>query len=181
MLEHIDQVGPLLRKHAETIAVLQAGFIGTYGEWYYSDFFVDDPSRPWIISAAQYASRREVVQALADAVPGVPMQIRTPQHKRAMTGTSAPLTEGGAFGESLQARLGHHNDCFLVGSDDIGTYQNESERALVRAEAPFVPVGGETCNVDKPTRFSCAEAEAELALYGWSFMSRTWYEGAINR
>jgi hypothetical protein len=33
MLRHIDQVSPLLHDNEDVIDALQAGFIGTWGEW----------------------------------------------------------------------------------------------------------------------------------------------------
>ena len=52
IMAHIQQLKPLLRDNADVIAVLQAGFIGVWGEWYYTDDFVDDPNKPGIISPA---------------------------------------------------------------------------------------------------------------------------------
>ena len=34
VLQHIDQVAPVLRDHADVIASMQAGFIGAWGEWH---------------------------------------------------------------------------------------------------------------------------------------------------
>src|SRR5688572_22780295 len=39
ILEHIGQLGPLLRRNRDVIAVLQHGFIGAWGEGYYTDIF----------------------------------------------------------------------------------------------------------------------------------------------
>jgi hypothetical protein len=36
ILGHLDQLKPHLEKNADVIAVLQAGFIGSWGEWYYT-------------------------------------------------------------------------------------------------------------------------------------------------
>jgi hypothetical protein len=41
VLDHIRQLEPLLRRHADVIAVLQEGFIGIWGENYYTDYFGD--------------------------------------------------------------------------------------------------------------------------------------------
>ena len=36
ILEHIEQLKPLFQKHYDVIAYIEAGFIGAWGEWYYS-------------------------------------------------------------------------------------------------------------------------------------------------
>src|SRR5665213_430816 len=44
VLEQIAQLKPLLQNNADVIACLQMGFIGTWGENYYSDYFGDPSS-----------------------------------------------------------------------------------------------------------------------------------------
>ena len=34
---HIEQLRPIFQEYADVIAVLEAGFIGAWGEWYYTD------------------------------------------------------------------------------------------------------------------------------------------------
>ncbi len=41
---HIAQLGPILTKNADVINCIQMGFIGTWGENYYTDFFGDAPT-----------------------------------------------------------------------------------------------------------------------------------------
>jgi hypothetical protein len=41
ILNHISQLKPVLHDNADIIACVQLGFIGTWGEQYYSDFFGD--------------------------------------------------------------------------------------------------------------------------------------------
>ena len=36
ILQHLDQLKPILQENKDVIAVLQAGFIGSWGEWYYT-------------------------------------------------------------------------------------------------------------------------------------------------
>src|SRR5947209_4174236 len=44
ILNHITQLKPLLQDNADVIACMQMGFIGTWGENYYSDYFGDPSS-----------------------------------------------------------------------------------------------------------------------------------------
>ncbi|MET0426817.1 MAG: DUF4874 domain-containing protein, partial [Actinoplanes sp.] len=99
VLRHIAQLGPILTANADILTAVQAGFIGRWGEWYYTQNFTDPDG----------AARKEVLQALVAATaPSTPIQVRTPQIKRRLL--------------PAVARIGVHNDCFLAGADDYGTF-----------------------------------------------------------
>ena len=36
IIQHLDQLKPIFEKNSDVIATVQAGFIGSWGEWYYS-------------------------------------------------------------------------------------------------------------------------------------------------
>jgi hypothetical protein len=44
VLRHIEQVKPILQENSDVILVVQAGFIGAWGEWYYTDFYAFSPN-----------------------------------------------------------------------------------------------------------------------------------------
>jgi hypothetical protein len=157
VLGHIAQLKPLLQAHGDVLAALQAGFIGAWGEWHGSMHGNDDPG-----------VRREVVQALLDAVPSVRMvQLRTPAFKQAMTGP-APLAEADAFKGTPRARLGHHNDAFFSDANDMGTYAEPVRgKEWMAQEARFVVNGGETTDAPKG---GGAEFLAEMERLHWSFV-----------
>lgn len=83
VLRHIEQLTPLLRQNAYVIATVQAGFVGAWGEWYYTRHFGNEGR----VSAADQANRAAVVQALLNALPATrTVQLRTP----AASTTSVP-------------------------------------------------------------------------------------------
>ena len=182
ILAHIDQLEPLIQANADVIAVLQAGFIGVWGEWYYTDHFVDDPATPWVISPEQHANRLEILQRLLDMMPTVhQVQIRYPHGKQAMFGTSDPIGTADAFSGSDLARVGHHNDCFLASDTDFGTYRDGSvaaDKAYVAAETLYVPQGGETCNPNPP-RSLCETAVSELSQLHWSYLNLDYHPDVL--
>jgi len=161
VLGHIGQLAPLLRKNADVIAVLQAGFVGAWGEWHHSTSGLDSPS-----------AQKNILLALLDALPKERMvQLRYPKSKTTMF--SCTLAERDAFSDVLPSRVGHHNDCFLAGAGDTGTYPEsdpEATKDYVAEEGRFVPVGGETCGVDPP-RSDCPTALAELERLHWSYLN----------
>lgn len=179
VLEHIAQLAPVLRANADVIAVVQAGFIGIWGEWFYTDAFAgQDLDHP---SAEDWDRRRQVVERLLSALPPTRMvQVRTPLQKQQVTGRRSPLTRVEAFGGSLAARIGHHNDCFLASDTDYGTYRDpEAEYDFLEADTRYVPVGGETCNPNPP-RSECASALAEMARFHWSYLNSGYHRGVLD-
>ncbi|HSD15607.1 MAG TPA: DUF4832 domain-containing protein [Flavobacterium sp.] len=174
VLAHIEQLRPLLQNNADVIAVVQAGFIGSWGEWYYTDHFGMSPT------STDYANRRAVVDALLSALPSSRMvQIRTPKLKMQMYSSTA-LSSGQAYNNSNVSRLGHHNDCFLASSSDYGTYTNtSSEYPYLEQETKFTPMGGETCGVNLP-RSGCTSAVGEMRKFHWSYLNTDYNASVIN-
>jgi hypothetical protein len=160
VLSHLDQLKPLLEANRDVIAVVQAGFIGAWGEWYYSSNGLNNTS-----------DRRTVLNKILEVLPVERMaQVRTPNYKQAIFSITQPLTALEAYTGIPVARTGHHNDCFLASEDDYGTYQDTSaDKAYLSADTRFVPIGGETC---APSQFSgCANALRELARMRWTYLN----------
>lgn len=173
---HIEQLGPVLRAASDVIATMQSGFVGLWGEGYYTDHY-SDPDDPSVVTDADWAERRAVVKALLDAVPDVTVQVRTMQMKQKILGTSSgtagALTSSEAFSGSDIARVGHHNDCFLAAPDDWGTFLTDPlslDQEYLAQDSKFVPMGGETCNVNPP-RSEWPSASAEMARYHYSYLN----------
>lgn len=194
ILAHLEQLRPLLYKHRDVIAVVQAGFIGIWGEWYYTDHFVSDPTAPGVVTAADYITRSIVLSATLAALPVDRVaQVRTPLNKQQIygtgTGAAEALAPGDAHNTSDIARTGHHNDCFLASETDYGTYANiVQDKAYLAEESKYLPVGGETCNdttddddpgtaaVDESSdRSLCPTALLELAQFHWSYLNTDYH------
>lgn len=169
ILAHIDQLEPILRANDDVIAVMQAGFIGAWGEWHSSTNGLDND-----------ADRNAILGALLESLPERrSVQVRTPMFKEAAVG--APIDEDEAFTGTGRARVGHHNDCFLASDDDLGTYAEPVESWLdyVAQDSRFVPMGGETCAV-YPPRTDCDAAIAALAGHHWSYLNRDYQRAVID-
>jgi photosystem II stability/assembly factor-like uncharacterized protein len=200
VLQHIAQLKPLLQANADVIAVLNMGFIGAWGEGYYTDHFGDDSQPPYGLTVQNWNDRTEVLNALLDALPADrSVQVRVPQMKqKAVYGAlaptnSAPLSVGEAWQNTPKARIGFLNDCFLASEDDLGTYKNYdtgvsgSDTAVFKpylaADSQFVPVGGETC-IDWDPYSDCdgplgGNAQKEMARMHFSFLNAGW-NNAVN-
>ncbi len=165
VLGHIEQLTPLLRAHADVLAVVQAGFVGAWGEWHSSTNGLAEPE-----------ARRRVLEALLAAVPPErSVQLRYPPHKHALYGE--PPADGDG------ARVGHHNDCFLASDTDLGTYPDgevERWKAYLAADTAAVPMGGETCN-PAPPRSECVTALAELGRFHFAYLNRDYHPDVLAR
>jgi hypothetical protein len=166
----------VLRDNADVIELVQAGFIGAWGEWYYTKNFGNEGT----ISATDWANRKAVVEALLDALPSDRMvQLRTPAYKRTMYGDTA-LTSAEAFGGSARARVAHHNDAFVADDSDMGTYADlATEVPYLASDSAFVAVGGENDAYNAP-RTACPSATAEMAKMHWSFINTDYFATTIS-
>ncbi|HVW59726.1 MAG TPA: DUF4874 domain-containing protein, partial [Puia sp.] len=84
VLQHIAQLKPILQDNADVIACMQMGFVGIWGENYYSDFFGDPSSNGQSkLLDSNWRDKIEVLKAILDALPASRMvQVRTPQMKQ---------------------------------------------------------------------------------------------------
>jgi hypothetical protein len=202
VLQHIAQLKPILISGADVIAVVQMGLIGMWGENYYTDYFGDASQNGQSkLLDNNWLDRNEVIKALLDAVPADRMiQVRYPQIKqRFLNGVTAPvdvapMAEADAFTNSDKARIGYHNDCFLAGVDDYGTYEDYGNsttprqsangvlRAFAKADSKYVAVGGETCDDTYSPQNDCEPAgmaETEMANLHYSYLNCA-YNNAVN-
>jgi len=89
VLQHIEQLKPILVENSDVIAVMQAGFVGHWGEWHSSKYL------------HSLEARRAVIDALFSALPKDRMlQIRYPRYKEIFF--QGPLTEQEAYSVAIK-------------------------------------------------------------------------------
>lgn len=177
-LRHMDQIAPYLAKHADIIFCVQAGFIGSWGEWYYTTNYPQNPSKD-----EGYETRWPIAEKLMEIVPA-DRQIcfRQPQFKMRYLRTHgmevAPLTEEEAFQPTIKARWAGHNDCFVSGDGDVGTYHNDEERDFWAKDTKYTLMGGETC---KECNYSGGEnAIKEMEKYHWTYICNSYHPDILK-
>lgn len=207
ILQHIDQLAPIWQANADVIAVLQAGFIGAWGEWHSSTHgHLNVPAMSQITTAllnalpanrmVQIRYPAKVVNALGHSYDlagwtsgAAPASVTTPF-------TNALVTEADRFTTVQRARVGHKNDSFLQNHTDYGTYAfrevgynwNTAHEAFLRGwigqGSRFLVMGGEM--IEPAGRWlegnllSCSAAQAEMARVGWDYLNRDFGVTTIN-
>jgi hypothetical protein len=170
VLQHIDQLKPFFEANKDVIAFVQAGFIGAWGEWHSSSN-----------GLATVANEKTILFKLLSVLPAeIMVQVRTPGAKQQIFSTTAPVDSGIAYTSEYRARVGHHNDCFLAGGTDYGTYSNiQADKEYISNEALYVPTGGETCPPEGPFP-DCETSRTEMKLLKWTYLNLDWYQPVID-
>lgn len=169
--QHIDQLKPLFESNKDIIAFVQAGFIGAWGEWHASTN-----------GLATTGNQKIILEKLLSVLPlEIMVQVRTPLYKQLIFNTTDPVNNSIAYTPDNKARVGHHNDCFLSGGDEYGTYTNiTAEKQYISKEALYVPVGGETCPPQESYNPNCAEGRTQMQLLKWTYLNLDWYQPTID-
>lgn len=175
---HLDQLKQVLNDNADVIYVVQAGFMGVWGEWYYSSAGTG--------SQIPATTKTQLIDKLLECVPASRcVQLRTPKYKRDYTGYTAAMSASDAYQNTARARLGHHNDAFLNGESNSGTYENRTaDMNYLATECLYVPNGGENNIMDVSsynTWGTGAIAKAEMAQLHYSYMNSGYSEVATDR
>lgn len=175
VMSHIDQLSPYIQNNADIIAILEAGFIGRWGEWHTSSN-----------GLANTATMKNILFKLLDVLPeSRNIVIRYQQAKKDIFGISEPIGDVEAFNRSNRSRTGHLNECLLASEDDWGTYwpldpaSLDSQKAYLNQENKYLPQEGETCNCNPP-RSDCNVAVKELEKMRWSALNRDFIECVLN-
>jgi len=167
--QHLDQLRPVFEENKDVIAFVQAGFIGAWGEWHSSSN-----------GLATVENETKVLNKLLSVLPSqIMVQVRTPAAKQQIFNNISPVDSTIAYTAENRARVGHHNDCFLSGTTDYGTYTNvQSDKEYISKEALYVPTGGETCPPEGSLP-DCAFSIASMKLLKWTYLNLDWYQPVI--
>ncbi|MBO4565654.1 MAG: DUF4832 domain-containing protein [Bacteroidales bacterium] len=179
VMRHVAQLKPILQEYYDVIFVLQAGFIGSWGEWYYTDHF----------NAS--SDRKKLVDALLDALPAErQVELRTPAYKKKLYewGLADTITRATAHQPTTKARLGGHNDCYLASSNDTGTYSGKLDRTYWEAESAYTIMGGETCGLSafchceqQPDNAAARGVISDMAANHFTYLNNGYHTAVLAR
>lgn len=176
-LRHVAQLKPIFHEYEDVIYVVQYGFVGSWGEGYYTDNYGMNPR-----TDEDYLSRRNLMYALLDAVPeSRQIAVRYPQYKRGILGIELrdSITAQTAFGTTPVARVAGFNDCFVSSADDVGTYKVPGDRDYWEKETQYVSMGGETCAAPE-VYCNCDNTYANLIRFHWTYLNEAYNKKTLN-
>lgn len=173
ILAHIQQLAPVLNNNIDVISTIQMGFIGGYGEWYYTNSSEFGHESYTNYTNQQWQNRKDIVDKLLNIVPNISIQLRYPYAKKKM------------YGEGYKDRIGYFNDAFLNTYGDEGFFpisQNAIPSQLqineVIEQTSLNPMMGETNGVSNRT--NGVNAIVEMDLYNWSAINKDYHTTVIN-
>ena len=153
ILNHLNQISPILQENADLLLTVQAGFLGPWGEWHHSNLG-EDQGKP------TSAVINTLLAALCDAVPApISIAVRRPGFIRLIDPTKVDLS-----------RIAFHNDALLSSDSDMSSYDlenftREEELTFIHDRPYSVANGGEMPVISPYTDPSIAALElAQLKL-----------------
>lgn len=197
IINHITQLSNIINTNKDIIISVQGGFIGVYGEWYYtggqenndsdgSPEFGDEGS----ISAAQWLNRKAVVDAMVSNF-STPIQLRYASAKKTMYG-NAQITDITAYQNNTISKIGFYNDAFLNNYGDMGTYDvnnnctipnTAADYTYIANASQYLPMNGESNGINPCNggiRTTGANAIVELNALNFSTLNRDYFNGVWN-
>lgn len=182
LLDHIDQLEPVLADNWDVILTLQNGFWGVWGENYYSDYYGSEEDAP--LTEQNWADRKAISNRLLELVPDDRLlSFRYPVLKSTFFDLEIPgdsLTAAEAYAGSIISRIGYHNDCFLVAANDFTFYDTEAEKPYWETESRYTIMGGESCG-DNPEFTNCDNALIDLENAHWTYLNDFFHPDVLDR
>ncbi len=175
ILGHLDQLRPVIRENADVIFILQAGFVGAWGEWHNSAHRLEK----------DHEALSEITLKLLSVLPEDRMtQVRVPKYKRWVLKEEKPadykfLTGEAAYAGTPRSRIGFHNDGFLANKTCGGTWNEpphfsapgNPEFDFMTAESAFLPVDGELFWSDQGGVVKGLRAAVRMRLHHYTSFS----------
>jgi hypothetical protein len=168
IINHINQVAPILNANKDVVFSYQAGWIGTWGEWYYTSGSTEFGDKG-AISTVQWQNRMDILNLMLTSCPELFVQVRYPAIKRRLTAN--------------QNRVGFYNDAFLNSWGDMGTYSisgqftnpaGTTDYNYIAGQTLLVPMTGESNGINAP-RTDGSNAIVELNALNFHTLNRDYF------
>jgi len=175
LLNHIEQLKPITTANQDVIHVVEAGFIGQYGEWYYTTNYGNNG----VLSSQNITDRKEIGTKIMELAPTRLVMFRTPYFQQMIAGVT-PITISTAYNGSVNSRTGLHNDAFLSSNSDSGTFKNTtSEYTYLDAQSKYTFCGGES-NALFPTKQDCSVVFNWLTRFHYNYLNFGYYPSTLD-
>ena len=175
LLNHIEQLKTITVPSQDVIHVVEAGFIGQYGEWYYTSNYGDRG----VLSTQNIADRKEIGLKIMELAPNRLILFRTPYFQQIVGGT-IPISLTTAYDGTINSRIGLHNDAFLSSNTDSGTFKNSTtEYTYLDTQSKYTFCGGES-NALFTTKQDCSVVFNWLTRFHYNYLNFGYYPNTIS-
>jgi len=184
VLGHLDKLAKVLNFYNDTVASVECGLFGAYGEMFQSDVSEIQNSKRSFISS----SIKKWLEILNETIT---ISVRTPQHyidfyEDIHNVTITDLSKHQPFSSEPEYRIGIFNDAYFSSSDDIGTYTNRNnEIEWISNQATHTLFGGEfannTGNDMGDVIIDCMNISIEAFKTHTSYLNSEFYENTIAK
>jgi Domain of unknown function (DUF4832)/Domain of unknown function (DUF4874) len=180
MKRHLDQLTPLINANTDVIAFWDAGFVGVFGEWSWSNSSYNLLNN--VYGAETNSNTLSFInKMLAVIPPSRQIALRYSRYK-AQLFSSTPITAAQAFTNTARGRIGFKNDCFLCNNNGSGNYFDEPvEKAFESAESKYLIYAAEATTTVPAGANDCTTAKAELAKMHISTVHKDFDLAVINK
>ncbi len=138
ILSQIEDLRGVYTTNEDIIFVVEAGYLGSYGEWHDGKY------------DKNITNKNQIIKKLLEVVPEkIQINLRKPMFITDYIGSKNTITEINAYSNEEIARLGLHNDGYLASETDLGTFEkNEREENLrwQSEQTKYTAFGGEVQN-----------------------------------
>jgi hypothetical protein len=163
LLNHINQLKVITIPNQDVISVIEAGFIGQYGEWYYTSNYGDKG----VLTTQNIADRKEIGLKIMELAPERLVMLRTPYFQQMVGGTNS-------------SRIGLHNDAFLSSNSDSGTFKNTTtEYTYLDSQSKYTFCGGES-NALFATKQDCSVVFGWLTRFHYNYLNSGYYPATLD-
>jgi hypothetical protein len=175
IISHIEQLKTITIPNQDVISNIEAGFIGQYGEWYYTNNFGNNG----VVSAQNLADRKEIGLKILELAPDRMVAFRTPSFQQIISGTTS-ISSTEAYNGSAKSRVALHNDAFLSSSSDVGTFKNTAvEYPYLEGQSKYTFCGGES-NQLNTTYQNCTNAVSMLNKFHYNYLNIGYYGATLD-
>ena len=175
ILSHIDQLKAITIPNQDVISCVEAGFIGQYGEWYYTTNFGNNG----ILTSQNITDRTEVGLKIMELAPKRLVMFRTPYFQQMIAGNT-PLSLSTSYNSSILSRTALHNDAFLSSNSDSGTFKNTTtEYTYLDAQSKYTFCGGES-NALFQTKQDCSVVFGWLTRFHYNYLNFGYHPDVIS-
>ncbi|ORX86933.1 hypothetical protein BCR32DRAFT_324757 [Anaeromyces robustus] len=178
LLKHQEQLGAIMSKYTEVIAVVECGMLGMYGEMH-SSFVYDDKD-------TFYQNTVLVINKWLEVLPqNLTLSVRKPKFYCHWKGIDLnSIDKDLTTVKDKSYRVGIYNDGYFASNGDLGTYTNRNKEVKwLYNQAKHTVFGGEFGRPDEDSTYNISfnDMVSEMFITHTSYLNSGFYKGTLKK